>query len=184
MADDHHIHSTAADSDKAGVGRGQFRWPPSVGDDELGEAEVLLDLLHPQRFRPGEQIFTERLPGDRVYVSQTGLVKVSKRGVGGRSNLVAFAGPGDIIGELSVFDPGPRTSTVTAVGQVDAGWLDRGAIRRWMAQRPTAAYLLLQLTPTQAPARSVRRPAGDRRACSGGTSIVRFCRTIRHGRRR
>ena len=39
-------------------------------------------------------------------------------------------GPSDMFGELSVFDPGPRTSTATAVTDVRAVTMDRDALQR------------------------------------------------------
>ena len=49
----------------------------------------------------------------------SGKVKLSKRSSDGRENLVAVMGPADQFGELSLFDPGPRTATATAVFLAD-----------------------------------------------------------------
>jgi CRP/FNR family transcriptional regulator, cyclic AMP receptor protein len=74
---------------------------------------------------------------------------MTRRGIGARPNLVALAGPGDIVGELSVFDPGPRTSSVVAVGGVKTVWLDRGSLRRWLVGQPHVGLALLQLLSRQ-----------------------------------
>jgi CRP-like cAMP-binding protein len=42
-------------------------------------------------------------------------VKLGRRASDGRENLVAVMGPSDQFGELSLFDPGPRTATAVAV---------------------------------------------------------------------
>jgi CRP-like cAMP-binding protein len=94
-------------------------------------------------------IFAEGDPGDRVYVIRSGIVKVKRQGSGGEPNLTALAGPGDIVGELSVFDPGPRTRSVATVGDVEVEWLDRGTLRRWMATQPSAGLGLLQFLARQ-----------------------------------
>jgi CRP-like cAMP-binding protein len=41
-----------------------------------------------------------------------------------------------MFGELSIFDPGPRTSTATTVTAVRAVSMDREALRAWIADRP------------------------------------------------
>ena len=55
------------------------------------------------------------------------------------------AGPSDMFGELSIFDPGPRTSTATAVTEVRAYTMDRAALREWIAKRPEIAEQLLRV---------------------------------------
>ena len=55
------------------------------------------------------------------------------------------AGPSDMFGELSIFDPGPRTSTATAVTEVRAYTMDRTALREWIGKRPEIAEQLLRV---------------------------------------
>ena len=131
------------------VDRQRALWPANLGDDELGDAKALLDLLRPVAFESGHVIFAEGDPGDNVYVIDSGTAKIKRRGLGGRDNVIAIAGPGDIIGELSIFDPGPRTDTVVAASDVQACWLDRATVRRCIAERPELLEELLQLLARQ-----------------------------------
>ncbi|MDR6593565.1 Crp/Fnr family transcriptional regulator [Saccharothrix longispora] len=89
-------------------------------------------------------IFTEGEPGDRLYLVQTGKVKTSRRTLTGREHLLTLHGPTDLFGELSVFDPGPRTCTATTVTEVHALSIDRPALRQWITHRPELAEHLLQ----------------------------------------
>ncbi len=59
----------------------------------------------------GTTLFHEGEPGDSLYIVLAGKVKLGRRSSDGRENLVAVMGPSDQFGELSIFDPGPRTST-------------------------------------------------------------------------
>ena len=77
--------------------------------------EVLAQALEPAEFARGAVIFAEGEPGDRLYIIGTGKVKIGRKSPDGRENLLMVAGPSDMFGELSIFDPGPRTSTATAV---------------------------------------------------------------------
>ena len=60
----------------------------------------------------GRVVFNEGEPGDSLYIVQAGKIKLSRRSPDGRENVLAVMGPSDQFGELSVFDPGPRTATV------------------------------------------------------------------------
>lgn len=113
---------------------------------------------HLQRvdFPCGHTIFAEGDPGDRFYVIKSGKVKIGLRSPDGREHLLAIMGPSDIFGELSLFDPGPRTSSATAVTKVRAASLDRDALRTWIAARPEITERLLQVL-----ARRLRRTNDD-----------------------
>ena len=50
-----------------------------------------------------------------------------------------------MFGELSVFDPGPRTSSATTITGVRAVSMDRDALRTWIADRPEIAEQLLRV---------------------------------------
>ena len=65
-------------------------------------------------------------------------------------------GPPDMFGELSVFDPGPRTSSVITITDVRAVWMGRDALRAWIAERPQIAEQLLRVL-----ARRLRRTNND-----------------------
>ena len=108
-------------------------------------AEALAQSLTPVEFARGQEIFAEGQPGDRLYIILSGKVKIGRKAPDGRENLLAVHGPSDMFGELSIFDPGPRTSTVTAVTDVRAVSLDRPALRDWIAKRPEIAEQLLRV---------------------------------------
>lgn len=93
----------------------------------------------------GSAIFSEGELGDRLYIILTGKVKLGRHSPDGRENLLAVMGPSDMFGELSVFDPGPRTSTATAVTEVRLATMDRANMREWIARRPEIAEQLLRV---------------------------------------
>jgi CRP-like cAMP-binding protein len=97
-------------------------------------------------------IFTEGEPGDRLYVIESGKVKLGRMSPRGREHLLDLVGPADMFGELSIFDPGPRTSTATTVTEVQTLSIDRHALRQWITKRPEIAEHLLRTL-----ARRVRR---------------------------
>jgi CRP/FNR family transcriptional regulator, cyclic AMP receptor protein len=108
-------------------------------------ADALAQALEPAEFSRGQVIFAEGEPGDRLYIVGTGKVKVGRKSPDGRENLLMVAGPSDMFGELSIFDPGPRTSSATAVTEVRTYTMDRAALREWIGKRPEIAEQLLRV---------------------------------------
>ena len=119
---------------------------------EPAAAEALAQTLETVQFPRGHVIFTEGEPGDKLYIIMAGKVKLGRKSPDGRENLLGIFGPSDMFGELSVFDPGPRTSTATAVTDVKAVSMDRPALRQWISSRPEIAEQLLRVV-----ARRLRR---------------------------
>jgi CRP/FNR family transcriptional regulator, cyclic AMP receptor protein len=107
--------------------------------------QALSAALEPVTFPRAHIIFTEGEPGDRLYIILSGKVKLGRKSADGRENLLMVAGPSDMFGELSIFDPGPRTSTATTVTEVSAVTMDRAALRDWIAKRPEIAEQLLRV---------------------------------------
>jgi CRP/FNR family cyclic AMP-dependent transcriptional regulator len=90
-------------------------------------------------------VFTEGEHGVDLYIVLAGKVKIRRRTIDGRETLIAVLGPSDMFGELALFDPGPRTSTVTTLTEVQAVRMDRRALRAWIAAYPDIAQQLLQV---------------------------------------
>jgi len=112
---------------------------------EPAVAAGMIEQLGRAAFPAGETIFREGEPGDRVHVILDGKAKTSIHGSGGRASLRAIMGPADVFGELSVFDPGPHTFTVTAITDVRTVWLDRPVLLTWMAAMPCIGEQLLRV---------------------------------------
>ena len=82
-------------------------------DDE--SAKALQAMMTRVEVPRGEAVFHEGDPGDRLYVIVEGKIKLGRASGDGRENLLAVLGPGEMFGELSLFDPGPRNAAGTAV---------------------------------------------------------------------
>lgn len=104
----------------------------------------LMQTLRRVSFTRGHTIFLEGASGDTAYIIVAGKVKVGSCAADGRENLLAVLGPGDLLGELSVFDPSARTSTATAVTNVAAVALDRPALLACIAAHPALGEQLLR----------------------------------------
>jgi CRP/FNR family transcriptional regulator, cyclic AMP receptor protein len=110
---------------------------------------ALIEQLQPVDFPPGHTVFAEGEPGDRLYIIISGKVKIGRRSPNGRDNLLTIVGPSDMFGELSIFDPGPCTSTTTTITEVRAMSMDREAFKAWIKDRPGIAEQLLRVLARQ-----------------------------------
>ena len=106
-------------------------------------ASALASTMGTIRLNKGEVLFHEGDTGDRLYVVVSGKVKLGRSGSAGRENLLAVLGPGQMFGELSLFDPGPRSTTATAVTSCEIRTLEHDVLMGWLAGRPEVAQGLL-----------------------------------------
>ncbi|HQY34137.1 Crp/Fnr family transcriptional regulator [Actinotalea sp.] len=107
-------------------------------------AQALFDSMTPVRLPRGQSVFHEGEPGDRLYVIGSGKVKLGRRSVDGRENLLSILGPAEMFGELSLFDPGPRTATATAVADAVLYELSHTEMIEWLERYPAVAKHLLE----------------------------------------
>lgn len=114
----------------------------AVLDDEASSA--LRSTMTQVQLGRGEILFYEGDPGDRLYVILEGKVKLGRASGDGRENLLAVLGPGEMFGELSLFDPGPRNATATAVADTTLIGLGTDDLGSWLDGRPDVSRQLLR----------------------------------------
>jgi CRP/FNR family cyclic AMP-dependent transcriptional regulator len=92
----------------------------------------------------GSVVFNEGQLGDKLYIILSGKIKLGTTSVDGRESLLEVLGPGEMFGELSLFDPGPRTATASAL--IDSTLLGLGheSLGPWLTGRPGVAEALLK----------------------------------------
>ena len=91
----------------------------------------------------GGILFKEGDSGEHVYVIVEGKLKLGTSSGDGRENLLSILGPGEMFGELSLFDPGPRTSTATAVTDAKLFSLSHEKLIPWLKGNPDVSLHLL-----------------------------------------
>ncbi len=106
-------------------------------------AATMLQSMTTSRLERGDVMFHEGDPGDRLYVIREGKIKLGRTSPDGRENLLAILGPGEMFGELSLFDPGPRTATATAVAETQLIGIGTESLHRLLSARPDVAATLL-----------------------------------------
>jgi CRP/FNR family transcriptional regulator, cyclic AMP receptor protein len=111
-------------------------------DDDAGVA--LRVAMRREQFSRGDVIFEEGDEGDKLFAVIDGKVKLARTAPDGRENLQAVLGPGEMFGELSLFDPKPRTAGAVALTDTVLASLAHEELRPWITGRPDVAVQLLQ----------------------------------------
>ncbi len=97
-----------------------------------------------EKLSRGKILFREGQEGDRLYVVVEGKIKLGTTSSDGRENLLSILGPGEMFGELSLFDPQPRTSTATAVTDARLVSLAHEAVIGLVTTHPQTSLELLR----------------------------------------
>jgi CRP/FNR family transcriptional regulator len=92
----------------------------------------------------GEHLFMEGDDGDALYVVIDGKMKLTRAAADGRENLLSVIGPGEMFGELSLFDPRPRTSSASAVTDALLAALKHEALMPLIHERPDVSFQMLR----------------------------------------
>ena len=110
-------------------------------DDQ--ERQTLAELLDTCHFATGETIFSQGDAGDTVYIVRQGRVQTFITSDEGETIVVGENENGDVFGEISLLDGGPRTASAVAVEETDCFSLDREKLLQLVQKHPHTAIDLL-----------------------------------------
>jgi CRP/FNR family transcriptional regulator len=112
---------------------------------ELGEDELarVAEVAVPRQFVAGEVVFREGDESSTCYVVRNGRARAVREHSDGRSNTLANFGPGDIFGELAMFDDERRSATIETLEDTEAIAILGGDMRRLLSEHAEIAVKLL-----------------------------------------
>jgi CRP/FNR family transcriptional regulator len=113
--------------------------------EALGPADLarVADVAVPRRFKAGQVIFREGDASDTCYVVASGHARAVREHSDGRSISLAHFGPGDIFGELAMFDDERRSATVECLDDLEALAILGSDMRRLMREHSDIAVKLV-----------------------------------------
>jgi len=112
----------------------------ALDDDSAATLRASMAMV---KVSKGHTLFKEGDAGDRLFVVVGGKLKLGTSSIDGRENLLSILGPGDMFGELSLFDPGPRTATATAITDARVLALAHDQVIGLVTQHPQVSLELL-----------------------------------------
>jgi CRP/FNR family cyclic AMP-dependent transcriptional regulator len=107
------------------------------------EAATLEELSIARSYPQGTPIFHEGDDPGQTLVLKDGRAKVTLLSATGREVILGFAGPGDLLGELSVLADRPRTATVTTLEPAEVMATPRAAFLAFLDRHPRVMRLML-----------------------------------------
>lgn len=110
-------------------------------DDE--ERAALAEKMDGRCLHEGEKIFSQGDPGDSLMLIRSGRVQIYVENADKTKILLGELQPGEVFGEVSLFDPGPRTATAVAMEHTDVLVFDHQDLWEVLQHRPHMAIDML-----------------------------------------
>jgi CRP/FNR family transcriptional regulator len=107
------------------------------------ELARVAEVAVPRRFEANEVVFREGDESDTCYVVRSGHARATREHQDGRSITLARFGPGDIFGELAMFDNESRSATVETLERTEVIAILGGDMRRLLKEHPDIAVKLI-----------------------------------------
>lgn len=114
----------------------------SLNDDELGE---LAELVTERNFSANEFIFWDGDIPEWFNVIDQGQVKVFKHSSQGREFIIAFFGPGEMLGEVAIFEDKPYPASAQAVTETRIVGIKRIDLLAFLARHPQVALKIVNV---------------------------------------
>jgi CRP/FNR family transcriptional regulator len=110
---------------------------------EQSDLERISQLAVPREFEPGQAVFREGDESDTCYVVREGHARAIRSHGDGRTITLATFGPGDIFGELAMFENERRSATVEAIEPTSVVAVLGPDMRRLMSEHPEISTRLV-----------------------------------------
>lgn len=111
-------------------------------DDELGS---LAESAAVHSLHRNDVLFTEGDPPDNLYVAVTGRVAIVNASIDGRESVIALMEPGDLFGEMGLFDDEGRSATARALEPSEVIALPYAPVRQIFSARPQLLWQVARL---------------------------------------
>jgi CRP-like cAMP-binding protein len=110
---------------------------------EQSDLERIAQLAVPRQFEPGQAVFREGDQSDTCYIVREGHARAVRSHGDGRTITLATFGPGDIFGELAMFEDERRSATVEAIEPISVVAVLGPDMRRLMIEHPEISTRLV-----------------------------------------
>ncbi len=111
--------------------------------EQGGEGGVMKDGELGRVYSDGEVIFREGEEGDRMYVVQSGRVRITKKSPAGELPIAVLE-TGEIFGEMALFDRLPRSATASAIGNTRILGIDKKKLFQTIDRDPSLVFRLIE----------------------------------------
>jgi uncharacterized membrane protein len=111
----------------------------------LGEDDriALADVIDYEKMDAGQVLFQTGEPGDALYIVRSGEIELYIKDTAGQKIVLNVVRQGEMFGELSLLDSGPRSATAIALTETELLVLDRDDLLLLFQKKPDAALHML-----------------------------------------
>jgi CRP/FNR family transcriptional regulator, cyclic AMP receptor protein len=107
------------------------------------ELEHVAEVAVPRSFDAGEVVFREGDESNTTYVVRAGHARAVRQHSDGRVLTLANFGPGEVFGELAMFDSDRRSATIEAIDDLELLAILGSDMQRLMREHPDIAVKLV-----------------------------------------
>jgi CRP-like cAMP-binding protein len=126
-----------------------LRKHPYFCDLEPEAFDQLFRYAKHSTLKRGATIVSKGDPGNSLIAVISGTVKISVSSADGRSAILNLIGPGEIFGEVSLFDGQPRSADATANTNCEIFVIDRREFLPFVRSQPALAMKFIELLCTR-----------------------------------
>jgi len=108
------------------------------------DLEKLQESTRKIKYGRGEIIFQEGAPAFGFYLVFDGMVKLVKRSMRAKSQILKIVGPGELLGETTLFDKGSHNAYAKTLEPVIVGFIERGDFFYFLERHPKTIFRLYE----------------------------------------
>ena len=109
-------------------------------EEMMEVARITID----KTYEKGEMIYMSGDKGEKLYVIHTGKVKITRITSSGKEQVIRVLGPGEFMGELSLFSPIPLTDNSEALSKTVVCMIDGEKLKNLMMKHPGIAFKVME----------------------------------------
>ncbi len=109
--------------------------------DEMME---VASITTSRTYKKGEMIYLAGEMKKTLYVIHKGKVKLTRISASGKEQIISILGPGDFMGELSLFNDEPISNNAEALEDTTVCIIDGNKLKEIMEKYPTIAFKVLE----------------------------------------
>lgn len=113
----------------------------NLTNDEMVEIAL---ITTDRTYEKGAMVYTAGDVGEKLYVIHKGRVKISRIAANGKEQVIRVLGPGEFMGELSLFSPLPMTDNAEVLEKSTMCIIEGKRLKGIMGKYPTIAFKVME----------------------------------------
>jgi CRP/FNR family transcriptional regulator, cyclic AMP receptor protein len=107
--------------------------------------EAVVQSTVSSTYHRGEMVFSENEPAEALYITITGRIAIGNRSVDGRESVLDLMDPGELFGEMALFDGKGRSAGARALEQSEVVKVPYGPVRNEFETHAKALWSVIAL---------------------------------------